>query len=71
MHVQLDIQMAAVLTHHSILQQILQPCGCGGAIAAVFLSHVVLHFLHLVLSLFHIGKELQRDRECDSLLTEC
>lgn len=51
--------MSRPITHHSILQQVLQTCGCGGAITAVFLFHVLLHFLHLVLSVFHVGKELQ------------
>lgn len=46
-------------THHGVLQQVLHPRGRGGAVAAVFLFHVLLHFLHLVLSVFHIGKELR------------
>lgn len=49
-------------THHGVLQQVLQPRGRGGAVAAVFLFHVLLHLLHLVLSVLHIGKELRGGR---------
>lgn len=49
----------AFIAHHSVLQQVLQACGRRGAITAVLLFHVLLHLLHLILSLFYIREELQ------------
>lgn len=52
------------MTHRGVLQQVLQPRGCGGAVAAVFLFHALLHFLQLVLRVLRVGKEL-RGKEFD------
>lgn len=51
--------VGGTVTHRSVLQQVLQSCCGGGAVTTVLLFHVLLHFLHLVLSFFDVGKELQ------------